>query len=93
MTIPETMRAVSIDEPGGPEVLIPATEPDPEIGDNDVLVRVMAAGVNRPDVLQRQGLYYVWIFIFPGISLTLLSFLRSSSPTPPRPIPWATAWP
>ncbi|NIL94405.1 MAG: zinc-binding dehydrogenase [Woeseiaceae bacterium] len=59
MTIPETMRAIAIDEPGGPEVLIPVTEPVPGIGGNDVLVRVMAAGVNRPDVLQRQGLYPV----------------------------------
>ena len=59
MTLPETMRAVAIDKPGDPEVLINVDEPVPVPGDNDVLVRVAAAGVNRPDVLQRQGLYPV----------------------------------
>ena len=59
MTLPETMRAVAIDRPGDPEVLINVDEPVPVPGDNDVLVRVAAAGVNRPDVLQRQGLYPV----------------------------------
>ena len=57
MTIPETMRAIAIDQPGGPEVLVEVTEPVPAIGDHDVLVRVATAGVNRPDVLQRQGRY------------------------------------
>jgi len=51
------MRAVSISEPGPPDVLRLISEPVPEPGKNDVLVRVAAAGVNRPDVLQRQGLY------------------------------------
>jgi len=55
--IPETMRAVSISEPGPPDVLQVTAEPVPEPADNDVLVKVAAAGVNRPDVLQRQGLY------------------------------------
>ena len=59
MTLPETMRAVAIDKPGDPAVLINVDEPVPVPGDNDVLVRVAAAGVNRPDVLQRQGLYPV----------------------------------
>lgn len=59
MTIPETMRAIAIEQPGGPEVLVEVTEPVPAIGDDDVLVRVATAGVNRPDVLQRQGLYPV----------------------------------
>lgn len=59
MTIPGTMRAITISEPGGPEVLVASEEPVPEAGDRDVLVQVMAAGVNRPDVLQRQGLYPV----------------------------------
>jgi putative PIG3 family NAD(P)H quinone oxidoreductase len=57
MTIPDTMRAIAIDKPGGPEVLVNVTEPVPQIGDADVLIRVAAAGVNRPDILQRQGLY------------------------------------
>lgn len=59
MTIPETMRAIAIEQPGGPEVLVEVTEPVPAIGDDDVLVKVATAGVNRPDVLQRQGLYAV----------------------------------
>lgn len=58
-TIPDTMRAVEIAEPGGPEVLQLATRPVPEPRDGDVLVRVDAAGVNRPDVLQRLGMYPV----------------------------------
>jgi putative PIG3 family NAD(P)H quinone oxidoreductase len=59
MTIPDTMRAVTIDKPGDPEVLVMTTEPVPTPGDEDVLVKVATAGVNRPDILQRQGLYPV----------------------------------
>jgi len=59
MTIPETMRAIAIDRPGEPEVLVPVTEAVPVPGDEDVLIKVATAGVNRPDVLQRQGLYPV----------------------------------
>jgi len=55
--LPKTMRAVSISEPGTPDVLQPVSEPVPELTGNDVLIKVVAAGVNRPDVLQRQGLY------------------------------------
>ncbi|MDH3441127.1 MAG: NAD(P)H-quinone oxidoreductase, partial [Gammaproteobacteria bacterium] len=55
----DLMQAVSIREPGGPEVLQPVTVPLPEIRATDVLVRVRAAGVNRPDVLQRLGNYPV----------------------------------
>lgn len=51
------MRVIEITKPGGPEVLIPAERPVPEPGPNEVLIRVAAAGVNRPDVLQRLGLY------------------------------------
>lgn len=51
------MQAVEITEPGGPEVLQLVERPTPEPGDNEVLIRVAAAGVNRPDVLQRMGLY------------------------------------
>ena len=59
MAIPGTMRAIAIRESGGPDVLVAGEQPVPDIGDHDVLVQVMAAGVNRPDVLQRQGLYPV----------------------------------
>jgi putative PIG3 family NAD(P)H quinone oxidoreductase len=55
--LPETMTAIEIREPGGPEVLVPATRPCPEPGPGEVLVEVAAAGVNRPDVLQRLGGY------------------------------------
>jgi NADPH2:quinone reductase len=54
---PETMTAIEIAEPGGPEVLQPATRPVPAPGPGELLVRVAAAGVNRPDVMQRKGQY------------------------------------
>jgi len=57
MALPETMRAIEISEPGGPEVLKPTVRPMPVPGDGEVLIRVAAAGVNRPDVAQRKGLY------------------------------------
>ena len=52
-----TMKAIEISQPGGPEVLRLAERPRPLPGPGEVLIRVQAAGVNRPDVLQRQGLY------------------------------------
>ena len=55
--LPDTMTAVAIAQPGGPEVLMPVARPLPMPGDGEVLVRVRAAGVNRPDVLQRLGSY------------------------------------
>ena len=51
------MRCVEIREPGGPEVLEIAERPDPVPGPGEVLIAVVAAGVNRPDVLQRRGGY------------------------------------
>jgi NADPH:quinone reductase-like Zn-dependent oxidoreductase len=51
------MRAIEIRGKGGPEVLALADRPVPTIGPGEVLVRVAAAGVNRPDVQQRKGLY------------------------------------
>jgi putative PIG3 family NAD(P)H quinone oxidoreductase len=51
------MIAIEISEPGPPEVLRPAERPLPNPGPDDVLVRVEAAGVNRPDILQRLGRY------------------------------------
>jgi putative PIG3 family NAD(P)H quinone oxidoreductase len=58
-TIPETMVAIDPPAPGGPEVLAPVERPVPVPGVDQVLIRVAAAGVNRPDVLQRMGLYPV----------------------------------
>jgi len=55
----DTMNAVDIVAPGGPDVLQVITCDIPEPGDHDVLIKVKAAGINRPDVLQRQGLYPV----------------------------------
>ncbi len=55
--MPQTMRAVEITEPGGPDVLRLAERPVPAPKANEVLIRIHAAGVNRPDVLQRMGLY------------------------------------
>jgi len=55
--LPQTMTAIEIREPGGPEVLVPATRPLPVPGEGEVLVKVAAAGVNRPDVQQRKGGY------------------------------------
>jgi len=52
-----TMTAIAIREPGGPEVLTPVKLPVPVPGKGQLLVRVKAAGVNRPDILQRQGGY------------------------------------
>lgn len=57
MAIPETMTAVEITTPGGPEVLKPTTRPTPKPADGEVLIKVAAAGINRPDVLQRMGVY------------------------------------
>jgi NADPH2:quinone reductase len=51
------MTAIAIREPGGPEVLVPERTAVPQPGTGQLLVRVAAAGVNRPDVLQRQGAY------------------------------------
>ncbi|SOD41626.1 putative NAD(P)H quinone oxidoreductase, PIG3 family [Nitrosovibrio sp. Nv4] len=51
------MLAIDIQRSGGPEVLVRATQPIPQPGSGEILIRVMAAGVNRPDMLQRRGLY------------------------------------
>ncbi|HEY2230334.1 MAG TPA: NAD(P)H-quinone oxidoreductase [Xanthobacteraceae bacterium] len=58
MTIAATrMTAIVIRTPGGPEMLVPQERPVPVPGDHEVLVKIAAAGVNRPDVMQRKGLY------------------------------------
>ncbi len=56
-SIPDTMTAITIARPGGPEVLVPATVPVPQPAVGQLLIKVAAAGVNRPDVLQRSGSY------------------------------------
>ena len=53
------MKAIEISKPGGPEVLRPAERPQPEPKPGEILIKVAAAGVNRPDVLQRSGNYPV----------------------------------
>jgi len=55
--LPSRMTVIAVRAPGGPEVLVPEERPVPVPGAGEVLVKVTAAGVNRPDVMQRQGLY------------------------------------
>lgn len=57
MTLPETMRCITVPEPGAPEAMRLETAPLPVLRDDEILIRVQAAGVNRPDVQQRMGLY------------------------------------
>jgi len=57
MDIPDRMSAVAISAPGGPDVLVATELPVPAPGAGEVLIAVAAAGVNRPDLLQRQGRY------------------------------------
>lgn len=57
MTVPAMMKAIVVSGKGGPEVLRLSDVPVPRPGPGEVLIKVAAAGVNRPDVLQRQGLY------------------------------------
>ncbi len=57
MSLPNEMTVIEIAAPGGPDELKPKRRPLPTPGDGEVLVRVAAAGVNRPDVMQRQGRY------------------------------------
>ena len=55
--LPARMTAIGIKAPGGPEMLVPEQRAVPVPADGEILVKVAAAGVNRPDVMQRQGLY------------------------------------
>jgi NADPH2:quinone reductase len=57
MALPQTMTAIGIPVPGGPDALKPEPRPVPKPGATEVLVRVAAAGVNRPDIMQRLGGY------------------------------------
>ncbi|MGH3850339.1 MAG: alcohol dehydrogenase catalytic domain-containing protein, partial [Pseudonocardiaceae bacterium] len=53
----QTMNAIEIARPGGPEVLKPVTRPLPELRSGEVLIKVAAAGINGPDLFQRRGAY------------------------------------
>src|SRR4051812_33976609 len=55
--LPAQMTAVAISKPGGPEVLVPETRPVPQPKPGEILIKVQAAGVNRPDIAQRSGSY------------------------------------
>src|SRR6187455_2082481 len=55
--IPSQMTAIGIKGAGGPRMLAPEQRPVPQPGAGEILVKVAAAGVNRPDVMQRKGLY------------------------------------
>src|ERR1700761_516246 len=55
--VPSQMTVIGISKPGGPEVLLPETRAVPTPGPGEILVKVAAAGVNRPDVAQRSGVY------------------------------------
>jgi NADPH:quinone reductase len=55
--LPKSMASIAIREPGGPDVLVASNQPVPSPGEGEILVKVVAAGVNRPDVMQRQGHY------------------------------------
>jgi putative PIG3 family NAD(P)H quinone oxidoreductase len=57
MAVPTEMTAIEIKTPGGPEALVPTTRPVPQPGKGEVLIEIHAAGINRPDVLQRMGKY------------------------------------
>ncbi|MEJ2373948.1 MAG: NAD(P)H-quinone oxidoreductase [Pseudolabrys sp.] len=55
--LPKSMTAIGIKSPGGPDMLVPEERPLPQPGEGEILLKVAAAGVNRPDVMQRMGLY------------------------------------
>ncbi|MFY9898187.1 MAG: NAD(P)H-quinone oxidoreductase [Xanthobacteraceae bacterium] len=55
--LPKSMTSIAIREPGGPDMLVPQPQPVPSPHEGKILVKVAAAGVNRPDVMQRQGHY------------------------------------
>ncbi|HMN85025.1 MAG TPA: NAD(P)H-quinone oxidoreductase [Bauldia sp.] len=56
-SLPETMTAIVIRAPGGPEMLVPTERPVPVPGPDEILLKVHAAGVNRPDIMQQRGQY------------------------------------
>src|SRR5437762_4562559 len=84
MPLPTTMRAVEISQPGGPEVLKLAERPVPQPKAHEILVRVAAAGVNRPDALQQSGNYPVPpdASDLPGLELAGEDAAKGSAATP-----------
>ena len=56
-SLPTSMTSIAIREPGGSDMLVPQQQAVPSPDEGEILVKVAAAGVNRPDVLQRQGHY------------------------------------
>ena len=54
-TLPDRMTVIAIRSPGGPDVLVPEQRPTPTPGAGEILVKVAAAGVNRPDVMQQMA--------------------------------------
>lgn len=57
--LPSTMKAICFTQAGAPDVLLLETIQVPQPGRGEVLVRVMAAGVNRPDIMQRKGFIHL----------------------------------
>ena len=57
MTIPKEINCIEINKPGGPENLLLVKRETPKLNLDEVLIKVSASGVNRPDIMQRQGLY------------------------------------
>jgi NADPH2:quinone reductase len=80
MTIPERMTYIAATAPGGPEVLQPATGPVPAPKPDEVLIRVLAAGVNRPDVSQRAGSYPPPPGASPIIGLEVAGIVAAAGP-------------
>ena len=89
--LPETMTAMGFDEAGGPEVLRPETLPVPVPGANQILIRVAYAGVNRPDVIQRQGFYPPPPGASPMVMTSAFGSDFSPLPSPSRK-PMAIMW-
>ena len=57
MSLPTIQTSIEISQPGAPEVLMPVSRAVPTPTDSQVLIKVAAAGINRPDVFQRKGFY------------------------------------
>ena len=80
--LPESMRYIDIAAPGGPEVLRIANEPVPRPGAGEVLIRTVAAGVNRADLLQRQGHYPPPPGASPILGMELSGHIAELGPSP-----------
>lgn len=91
-TIPETMTCIEITEPGGPEVLQATNRPVPQPGQGEVLIAVKAAGVNRPDCIQRQGHYAPppGVTDIPGLEVAGVVVALGKNAGGKNPGPWKT---